>query len=377
MRVPVRPTAFDIVLLSMPRPGHTTGAAGHTRVLLVGVRDASGNQGWGECPVSSQIGSPDITQTRDTLRHNILPTLASSGLDDLQSVADVSQSTLRDLPVSSYGAHCGAELAMLDLTGRRQMRSAGELIGPLRRPTVRYAGRIVRGEDASVKEQSLLFRRHGVRQVTLEIGAEPDAGHRQLEIARQALGDVELRISVDGAWSADTAIRELRAMTHWRLAGVEQPVAADDLEGMAAVTAAGLVPVIARDSVVSTEDVLRLIAERACDVISLRISRCGGLVNAVRLHRIAREGGLGCQLEGEPSDAGLLSAAGRHLATRAEGMSYCEGTRPGFVLAQPLTEPSMLVSPGIPSEALRQTGLGPRVLEALIDKFATQRISFG
>ncbi len=113
--------AFDIVLLSVPAAGPGSDAEPHARLLLVRVRDAFGNQGWGECPVSSQSGGPDITQTRDTLRHDILPALASSGLDDLQSVADVSQSTLRDLPVSSYGAHCGAELAMLDLAGRRQM----------------------------------------------------------------------------------------------------------------------------------------------------------------------------------------------------------------------------------------------------------------
>jgi L-alanine-DL-glutamate epimerase-like enolase superfamily enzyme len=376
MQTLVRPAAFDIVLLSMPLVGDTTSAGKHTRLLLVRVRDASGNQGWGECPVSSRNGDLDIALTRDALRHDILPAFASGAFDDLQSVADSSQALLRDLPVSSYRAHCGAELAMLDLMGRRQMKSSGELIGPLRRQAVRYAGRIVHGADESVKEQAIKIRRQGARQLTLEIGADPDAGHRHLEIVRQILGDVELRISVNGAWSADTAIRELKAMAHWRLAGVEQPVAAGDLEGMAAVTAAGLVPVIARESVASTENVLRLIAERACDVISLSISRCGGLVNAARLHRIARDAGLGCQLEAEGIDAGLLSAAGRHLATRAEGMNYCECAVPGSRLAESLTRPSMIVSPDVPSVALRQSGLGPRVLAELVDRFATQRVSF-
>jgi muconate cycloisomerase len=373
----VRPTAFDIALLSVPLVSNATSAEPHIRLLLVRVRDASGNQGWGECPITSQDGDPGYSLMRDTLRHDILPAFASGTFDDLQSVADTSQALLRDLPVSSYRAHCGAELAMLDLMGRRQMKSSGELIGPLRRQAVRYAGRIVHGADEFVKEQTIKIRRQSVRQLTLEIGADPDAGHRQLEIVRQILGDVELRIAVHGAWSADTAIRELRAMAHWRLAGVEQPVSADDLEGMAAVTAAGLVPVIARESVTSTENVLRLIAERACDVISLSVSRCGGLVNAARLHRIARDAGLGCQLEAEGIDAGLLSAAGRHLATRAEGMNYCECAVAEPRLVESLTRPSMVVSPDVPSEALRQPGLGPRMLPELVEHFATQRISFG
>ena len=101
-----------------------TSAAPHIRLLLVTVRDASGNQGWGECPITSQDGDPGYSLMRDTLRHDILPAFASGTFDDLQSVADTSQALLRDLPVSSYRAHCGAELAMLDLMGRRQMKSS-------------------------------------------------------------------------------------------------------------------------------------------------------------------------------------------------------------------------------------------------------------
>lgn len=368
---------FDISVLAIPlRIDAAQTAETIVRSIFVRLRDETGRQGWGECPTGAAGDDRRVEVLRDRLRHEILPALASRTYDGLTSVADASRSLLEGLPMNAFGALCAAETALLDLMGRRQMTSAGEILGPLRRPEIRYAGRIASGGDISVKEQAVGLRRQAVQRVTLELTADHDANHRHLEMVRQILGDdVDLRIAVDGPWDTEAAIRELEAMAAWRIGGVEQPVTPDDIDGMAAVTAAGFAPVIATGSVTTPDSVVHLAAERACDIVSIRISRCGGLSTAGVIHRIARDAGLGCQLEAEEAEAGLLSAAGRHFAGRLEGVNYCECASTPTRLPEPLTKPSMAVSLAAPVTTPRSPGLGLRVCEDAVARYATQRIS--
>ena len=69
-------------------------------------------------------------------------------------------------------------------------------------------------------------------------------------------------------------------------------LAADNLVGMQELTAEGIVPVVADESLASVEDARRLVELSACNIFNIRVSKMGGLLNAARVHRIGREAGL-------------------------------------------------------------------------------------
>ena len=106
---------------------------------------------------------------------------------------------------------------------------------------------------------------------------------------------------------------------------VEQPLAADDLAGMARLTADGLA-VMADESFHDAASLERLIAARACTGVSVRIAKCGGLVASLARCRRALEAGLTLQIGCQVGETSQLSAAQLVLVrTLAHGVSYLEG----------------------------------------------------
>jgi L-alanine-DL-glutamate epimerase-like enolase superfamily enzyme len=100
------------------------------------------------------------------------------------------------------------------------------------------------------------------------------------------------------------------------IAFVEQPVAADDLEGMRAIRALG-VPVVADESVYSSADVERVVRAGAADTVSIYVGKSSGLERAVAASGLAARLGAGVVI-GSNGEMGLGAAAQLHVACACE-----------------------------------------------------------
>ena len=112
------------------------------------------------------------------------------------------------------------------------------------------------------------------------------------------------------------------------------------------------------DQVCSVEDARELIKRKGCDIFNLRVSKCGGLINTGRLFQMAHDAGLICQLGAQVGETGILSAAGRHIATRLGELVWHEGSYGKILLEADITEPDVTVGPGGRAPALDTPGLG-------------------
>jgi muconate cycloisomerase len=277
---------------------------------------------------------------------------------------------------NQQAAFCAAELAVLDLAGNRFATSAGMVLGPVQTPQVRYSGVIATDDIESVKQNAAFMAKFGVGDVKIKVGASLESNLEILTTTRAILGDqVTLRIDANCAWSATETIRQLTAMQAFSLTGVEQPVPGEDIDGMRTVTAAKLVPVVADESLCSLEDARTLIQEQACDIFNVRISKCGGLINAGRIDQLARAAGLDCQLGAQVGEAGILSAAGRHYATRSQGVRWCEGSYGQLLLEEDITEPDVTVGPGGMAPALETHGLGVTPAPERLQRYEHARLT--
>ncbi len=120
-------------------------------------------------------------------------------------------------------------------------------------------------------------------------------------------------ITVDAncAWTRAEAVEKAIELARIGVEFLEQPVAADDVEGLAYVRERADVPVFADESCPTSEQ-LPLVAP-AVDGVVIKLMKCGGLVEAVRMVRKARELGLktmiGCMME-----SSLAITAAAHIA---------------------------------------------------------------
>ena len=160
----------------------------------------------------------------------------------------------------------------------------------------------------------------------VKVGIDPELDVARLAAVREAVGkDVCIRIDANQAWNAKQAVRILNQMQDKGLdiEFVEQPVPAADLEGMQYVTRHADVPVLADESVFSPADALKIMQTGAADLVNIKLMKCGGITNALRIAAAAEVYGvecmIGCMLEAKISvNAAVELACAKKIITRID-----------------------------------------------------------
>jgi L-alanine-DL-glutamate epimerase-like enolase superfamily enzyme len=103
--------------------------------------------------------------------------------------------------------------------------------------------------------------------------------------------DVVLSIDVNQGWTVNQTLDILgvfeRRKTFPRNLILEQPINAYDLAGMAQIRAASRVPLMADDGIRSVADLRNTLDQRAADIVSLKISRVGGIQTCLQMIKMA------------------------------------------------------------------------------------------
>ena len=107
------------------------------------------------------------------------------------------------------------------------------------------------------------------------------------------------------------------------MAFVEQPVPAEDLPGLARVRWASPVPVMADEAVLGPGDALKAIQAEAVDLINVKLMKCGGISEALRLAAIAEAAGVGLMV-GCGGESRLAITAGTHLAAALKVFQHAD-----------------------------------------------------
>ncbi|EMA01006.1 L-alanine-DL-glutamate epimerase [Haloarcula vallismortis] len=149
----------------------------------------------------------------------------------------------------------------------------------------------------------------GFGHLKVKLGTDDDRA--RLDAVRDAVPDAEIRVDANAAWTVQEAIDKADWLADAGVTMLEQPVEADDIDGLRRVTDATGIPVAADESCVTASDVPRV--ADACDIVNAKLVKCGGLRPAMRLLNAATAHDLdlmlGCMVE---SNASIAAAA--HLA---------------------------------------------------------------
>src|SRR5205823_7572275 len=109
---------------------------------------------------------------------------------------------------------------------------------------------------------------------------------------REGLGpDVPLSVDANAAYTLDDA-DVFEALDGFGLVMIEQPLDHDDLVEHAALQRRLATPICLDESIRSARHAAAAIALGACGVINIKPGRVGGLLEAKRIHDVARERGI-------------------------------------------------------------------------------------
>ncbi len=221
-------------------------------------------------------------------------------------------------------------------------------------------------------------RNYKMRTAKVKVGQGARLDNRTLAFVRWAIGrNGDLRVDGNCCWNADEAIESLKPMIARGIKAVEQPLPAEDLDGLARVAAAIEPKVIIDESFHTREEARRAIDRGACDALNIRISKCGGLLTSRRIMMDALERGIPSQMGAQVGESGVLTAAGRAFACSYPELLYREGSGGRFLLQEDLTFEDTTAGRGGMSPALSGPGLGVTVDEERLARHGKLLASIG
>lgn len=128
--------------------------------------------------------------------------------------------------------------------------------------------------------------------------------------AAQPFG-VSLRVDANGGWTVDEAIQMNRWLADRGVEYVEQPLAKGEEEGLPYLFTDRPLPIFVDESIRDSPDVLKV--AHSVDGINLKLMKCGGITEALRIVAVARACGLKTMI-GCMSETSIAIAAGASIS---------------------------------------------------------------
>jgi len=355
--------------------------------VLVCCRLADGSEGWGE-----GVPRPYVTgETPEGAMTQLAATAwAEQLLGDCQSWADVIGLCSRIHPdvaeedprqCRANSLRCAVELSVLDAYGRlfgdplSAVTHCFEPAAPLRTsiPKVQYAGGVTATGPRKEIFSSLQMRLFGFAHCKVKVGIPSVDDVPRLRRIRRWLGPrMDVRLDANEAWQADELVSKVEPLLACRISALEQPVPHEQVGSLADVRRQIPVPIMLDESLTSLVDGQTAIREETCDLFNIRLSKCGGFLNCLRLAAQAHAAGLGYQLGCHPGETGILSAAGRHFASSVRDIRYREGSYDRFLLRDNLINENITFGYGGRAPALSGPGLGVTVSREAVTRMTLQ-----
>ena len=279
--------------------------------VIVEIHTDCGCIGYGEAPPTGPITGDTTGAIIGAIQDHISKAIIGRDVDDFEDVLQAVQKSV----IGNTSAKAAVDMALWDLYGQLYRIPVYKLMGGARKNITTDITISVNDPDIMVRD-SLIALDRGYDCLKMKVGINPELDVARLKAVRQAVGnDVTIRIDANQAWTPKQAVRILNAMQEQglQIELVEQPVHAHDLEGMKYVTDRSYVPVLADESLYSPTDAATILRMGAADLLNIKLMKCGGLYNALKICTMAEVYGVECMI-GCMLEAKISVKAAVHLA---------------------------------------------------------------
>jgi L-Ala-D/L-Glu epimerase len=267
--------------------------------VWIRVVDEDGAEGWGEAAPSRYYG--ESPQTVVAALERFAPLLEQADAWSLEAI----EREMHKLLGRNGSAKSAVSAALHDLAAKRLGVPLHRMWGldPAEAPPSSFTIGITADRDELVRriEEAAQYP-----ILKVKLGSDRDA--EIIRAVRMAAPNKTLRVDANAAWTAKHALRMVELLLDYDVEFVEQPLPPEDVEGLRFVRDRSPLPIIADESCIVASDVPKLAG--VVDGVNLKLSKCGGLREALKIIAAARAHGLlvmcGCMIE---SSLGLAPAA--------------------------------------------------------------------
>ena len=289
--------------------------------VIVEIHTDCGAVGYGEAPPTGAITGDTTGAIIGAIQDHIGKSIIGRDVDEFEDLLQIVQKCI----VGNSSAKAAVDMALWDLYGQLYNIPVYKLLGGAKKQIITDITISVNDPDIMVKDALTALDR-GYDCLKMKVGVNPKLDVERLSAVRNAVGkDVVIRIDANQAWQPKEAVRILNKMQEQGLdiELVEQPVKAHDFEGLKYVTDRSYVPVLADEAVFSPEDAMTIMKMGAADLVNIKLMKCGGIYNALKIASAAEVFGvecmIGCMLEAKISvNAAVHLACAKNIITKVD-----------------------------------------------------------
>ena len=330
----MRITKIEVSPLDLKLQAALTVAYGSYPVLnyaLLKIYGEDGLIGLGEASPDTEVTGETQASVISALQE-ITPLLIGRDCFDIESIISLCFERIPTYPA----AIAAIDMALYDLIGQSLQVPVYDLLGGKSRPAISLYPVIPLDEPQVMAGVSKQFVDMGAGTLKIKLGSDPEIDLLRLQAIQNSVGAaVKMRLDINQGWKdAATAIRTIRWLGAYNIEYIEQPVAAGDLDGLAEVTAAVELPIMADESCHNPADLMKIACRGAANMINIKLMKCGGLYQAAKMLAIAEAAGLPCIL-GSMAESTIASAAGVHFVIARPDVLSCECIGPLFITNDP------------------------------------------
>lgn len=272
-----------------------------------------GVEGWGEAVPMDTYGQ--TLESASAALQEMAPLLADRDPFEVEHIV----SALLPRFDEQRAAVCAVDAALHDWIGKRLEIPTARMLGLSTQciPVTSYTIGIADPEKLADRVRAAA----GYPVLKIKVGTDRD--EENLAVIRAAAPKAVIRVDANTAWSVDETIAKLPMLAKYGVEFVEQPIKPGDADGLRRIREAGhrlgreaglagsLCPLVADESSVRPRDVAALAG--CVDGINIKLSKCGGIREALRMISLARTFDmkimLGCMIESSLGIAAALQLA--------------------------------------------------------------------
>jgi len=283
--------------------------------IIVRVELENGLVGWGNAAPDAHVTGETAEGVERTINHLFRPFLIGQEASRIEWL----WSQLCGLAPRQPTATAPIDIALYDLLGKAAGLPLYKLLGHARDEILTSVTLSIEETTMSVR-RALTFQAQGFKALKIKCGLDAEDDIVRVRAVRRAVGDA-VRISLDAnqGYSVGTTLRVLAELRGCDVAFVEQPVAADDIEGLRELCGRSPIPVMADESVLGAEDVLNCPAP----LVNLKLMKTGGITGTLKANAVAEARGIRAMI-GCMDESRISMAAAAHVALASGNVAYAD-----------------------------------------------------
>ncbi|MCS7019740.1 MAG: dipeptide epimerase [Cytophagales bacterium] len=222
----------------------------------------------------------------------------------------------------NYTLRSAFDMALYDLLGKKCQQPLFRLLGGANNRPLMTDMTVGIHSPEEMAAIALKFKQEGFAAIKLKLGTTAAQDVARVRAVREAIGyDLPLRVDANQGWNLTDAIAALRQLASFNIQFCEEPISRHYRHKLKHIRTQSPIPIMADESLFDSHDAFQLAAQSSCDYFNIKLSKSGGIYEALQMVAIADAAGMQSQI-GCMSETRLALSAFAHVALARKNIQF-------------------------------------------------------